>query len=129
MFIQNAPIIWFSKKQNTVQGDTFRSELVALRICKDFIVVLRYKLRVFGVILEVPVYVFCDNHGVVNNMIIPDSVLHRKHNSINYHSVHESVAADILQIGKDDRETNLDGLLTKIMAGQKHWDLCYHVYH
>jgi hypothetical protein len=30
IFIQNAPILWYSKKQNTVESNTFGSELVAL---------------------------------------------------------------------------------------------------
>ena len=33
-FIQNSPIILFSKKHNIVEAATFGSELVALRICK-----------------------------------------------------------------------------------------------
>ena len=70
MFIKNAPIIWFSKIQITVKADTFGSELVVFRICMDLIVALRYKLRMFGVRLESPAYVFCDNHRVVNNMSI-----------------------------------------------------------
>ena len=41
MFIQNTPIIWFSKKQNMLKAATFGSELVALRICKDLIVLLK----------------------------------------------------------------------------------------
>ena len=44
IFVQNALIIWFSKRQNTVESATFGSEFVALRICKDLIVALRYKL-------------------------------------------------------------------------------------
>ena len=38
IFVQNAPIIWFSKRQNTVKGATFGGELVAMRISKDLIV-------------------------------------------------------------------------------------------
>jgi hypothetical protein len=38
--IQNAPIIWFSKKQNTIEEATFGSEFVALRICKEMIMAL-----------------------------------------------------------------------------------------
>ena len=34
IFVQNAPIIWFSKRQNTVEAAIFGSEFVALRICK-----------------------------------------------------------------------------------------------
>ena len=41
IFVQNAPIIWFSKRQNTIELASFGSEFVALRICKDKIVALR----------------------------------------------------------------------------------------
>jgi hypothetical protein len=44
LFVQNAPIIWFSKRQNTVETATFGSEYVALRISKELIVALRYNL-------------------------------------------------------------------------------------
>ena len=37
--------------------------LVALRIFNYLTVALRYKLRMFGFILEGPVYVFCDSRG------------------------------------------------------------------
>ena len=100
VFIQKTPIICFSKKHNTVDADTFGSKLVVLMICKYLIVALRYKLWVFGVRLEGPAYVFCDNSGVVNKLSIPELVLHKKHNPINYHSVHEGAAGDILQVGK-----------------------------
>ena len=67
-----------------VETATFGSKLVVISIYKDFIVALRYKLHMFGVRLGVPAYVFCDNSGVVMNMSIPESVLHKKHNAINY---------------------------------------------
>ena len=125
IFVQNAPIIWFSKKQNTVEAATFGSEFVALRICKEMIVALRYKLRMFGVPIEGPANVFCDNRGVVKNVSIPESTLMKKHNAINYHAVREAVAAGIMRVGKEDGTTNLADLLTKVMTGQKRWDLCW----
>ena len=67
---------------------------------QGFIVLLKYKLRMFGVILEGPAYGFCDNCGVVKNMSNPESVLHKKHDLINCHSVCEAVVANILRIGK-----------------------------
>ena len=70
MLIQKTQTIWFSKRQNTVKVAAFGSELVAVMIHKDFIVVLRYKLNLFCFILEVPAYVFWDNSGVVKNMSI-----------------------------------------------------------
>ncbi len=44
IYVQNAPIIWFSKQQNTVESSSFGSEVVALRAAKDMLVLLRYKL-------------------------------------------------------------------------------------
>jgi hypothetical protein len=126
IFVQNALIIWFSKRQNTVESATFGSEFVALRICKDLIVALRYKLRMFGVPVDGPANVFCDNRGVVRNVSIPESTLMKKHNAINYHAVREAAAAGILRVGKEDGETNIADLLTKVLSGQKRWDICWH---
>ena len=67
LFVHNAPIVWFSKRQNTVEAATFGSDFVALRICKEFIVALCYKLHMFGVPLDGPADVFCDNRGLVMN--------------------------------------------------------------
>ena len=125
IFVQNAPIIVYSKRQNTVEAATFGSEFVALRICKELIVALRYKLRMFGVPIEGPANVFCDNRGVVKNASVPESVLMKKHNAINYHAVREAAAAKILRVGKEDTETNLADLFTKVLTGQRRWDLCW----
>jgi hypothetical protein len=76
----------------------------------------------FGVEVDGPANVFCDNHGVVKNVSIPESTLMKKHNAINYHAVREAVAAGILRVGKEDGETNLADLLTKVVMGQKRWD-------
>ena len=86
---------------------------------------LRTKLRLFGVPIEGPANVFCDNRGVVKNASIPESTLMKKHNSINYHAVREAAAADILRVGKEDGATNLADLLTKVLSGKKRWDLCH----
>ena len=61
-------------------------------------------------------------------MIIPASVLYKKRNLIQYHSVHEAVATDIILFSKDDGETNLEDLLTEVMNGQKRWDLCNYIF-
>jgi hypothetical protein len=85
-----------------VEAATFGSEMVALRISKVLIVAIRYKLMMFGVEVNGPANVFCDNHGVVKNVSIPELTLMKKHNAINYHVVREVVAAGILRVGKED---------------------------
>ena len=118
IFLQNAPIIWFSKRQNTVEAATFGSEFITLRICMELIVALRYKLRMFGVPLDGPADVFCENCGVVMNVSKPESTLQKKHNAINYHAVREAAAVGILRVGKEHGETNLEYLFTKVLTGK-----------
>ena len=40
IYVTNAPIIWFSKKQNNVESSTFGSEFTAMRIPRDLILAL-----------------------------------------------------------------------------------------
>jgi hypothetical protein len=67
-----------------VEAATFGSEMVALRICKELIIAIHYKLRMFGVEVDGPANVFCDNCGVLKSISIPESML-MKDNAINYH--------------------------------------------
>ena len=78
----------------------------------------------FGVPIDGPADVFCDNAGVVKNTSIPESTLKKKHNSINYHMVREAVAASILHIGKEDTMSNSVDLLTKVLPGPRRKELC-----
>ena len=110
-------------RQNTVEAVTFGGEFVALSICKELIVALRYKLHMFGVPLDGPTDVFCENRGVVLNANTLESISQKKHNVINYHAVREAAAAGILRAGKEDEETNLADLLTKVLTGQRRWYL------
>jgi hypothetical protein len=55
----------------------------------------------FGVPLEGPAQVFCDNYqGVVKNSSVPESVLTKKHNAVNYHAVREAAAAGVVKVCK-----------------------------
>jgi len=76
---------------------------------------LRYKLRMFGVPLDGPTNVFCDNEAVTKNATIPESTLKKKHNSIAYHRTREAVAAETIRVAKEDGVTNLADVLTKLL--------------
>ena len=119
VFIQNALMYSFSKKQNTVEASTYGSELVAMRQVRDKIIELRLKCKSIGLGLDGPADIYCDNQGVVKNTSIPESTLSKKHNAVNYHIVREAVAADAIRIGKEDTETNPADALTKLMPYSK----------
>ena len=121
IFLQNALMYSFSKKQNTVEASTYGSELVALRQVRDKIIELRLKCKSIGLPLDGPTDVYCDNQGVVKNTSIPESTLSKKHNAVNYHICRETVAADAMRVGKEDTETNCSDALTKLMPySRKH---------
>ncbi len=123
IFVQNAPKMWWSKKQNTVKLLSFGSEFVALCIAKEMIVALRYKLRMFGVPLRGPASILCHNQGVVKNASLPESALSKRHNTINYHSVREAVAAGIIRVGKEDGNTNLADVFTMALQRPQRYNL------
>jgi hypothetical protein len=113
IYLNRAPIIWYSKTQKTIETTTFGSEFVALRIATEQIKALRYKLRMMGVPIENAANVLVDNETVVKNSTIPSSTLQRKHNSICYHYICEAVAAKIIRIAHIPTDQNLADMLTK----------------
>jgi hypothetical protein len=52
LYVQNAPVAWYSKRQNMVEVATFGSDIIAFRICKELTVAMRYKLQMFGVPID-----------------------------------------------------------------------------
>lgn len=113
IYCNSAPVVWYSKRQSTVETSTFGSEFVALRIATELIISLRYKLRMLGIPVLGHANVFCDNQAVYTNVSRPESTLKKKHNSICYHRVREAVAAGIMLIYKVDTNYNLSDILTK----------------
>jgi hypothetical protein len=117
LFLNRAPIVWYSKKQNTVETSTFGAEFVALRIATEIIEATRYNLRMLGIPIDGACSMFCDNESVVKNSSIPESTLRCKHNAITYHRVREAAAANILRIGYIHSSTNLADMFTKPLPG------------
>jgi hypothetical protein len=112
-----APIIWFSKKQNTVETSSFGSEFTALRTAIEMIKGLRYKLRMLGVPLDGHAHICVDNQSVVFNTTIPESTLKKKCNAISYHFVREAIASGIGKVSYEPTTSNKADMLTKVQSG------------
>jgi hypothetical protein len=119
IFVNRAPVIWYSKRQNTVEVSTFGSEITAMKNAIELIEALRYKLRMFGVPIDGVTNIFCDNEAVTKNCSDPTSKLKKKHHSIAYHRNREAVAAGTCRITKEATETNLSDLFTKKLRHYK----------
>lgn len=127
IFCNRAPIIWYSKRQNTVETSTFGSEFIAAKIVVELIEGLRYKLRMFRIPIDGPPNVYCDNNSVVINSAKPESTLKKKHNTIAYHKVRESIAQGTICIAKEPGESNLADILTKPLPGPRMKMLIQHI--
>jgi hypothetical protein len=99
-----------------VECSTFGSEFVALRIAVEQLEALRYKLRMYGVPIDGPADVYCDNQSVVDSSSLPQRTLQKKHNAICFHKVREAAAMQVIRGAKIDGTENLADLFTKILA-------------
>jgi hypothetical protein len=82
IYLNTAPIVWFSKHQPTVESSVFGAEFVEMKNGIETCPGLRYKLGIKGVALTGPTFVYWDNMSVVHNTQRPESVLKKKSNSI-----------------------------------------------
>jgi hypothetical protein len=123
IFCNRAPVMWHSKRQNTVEASTFGSEFQAMKNAIELIESLRYKLCMFGVPIEGPTNVFCDNKAVYKITSLPESTLKKKHHSIAYHRCREAVAAETVRVTKEGTKTNLSDLFTKVLPQSRREEL------
>ena len=115
-----APIVFYSKKQGSIETSSFGSELSAMKTAVELIEGLRYKLRMMGVPLEGPTRVYADNMSVVHNCSKPESQLKKKSNSIAYHYVRERCAGrkPVCGISYVPTQDNLADMFTKSQPGE-----------
>ena len=120
IYIGMAPIVFYSKKQGSIETSSFGSELSAMKTAVELIEGLRYKLRMMGIPLEGPTRVFADNMSVVHNCSKPESQLKKKSNSIAYHYVRERCAGErpVCVISYVPTQDNLADMLTKSQPGE-----------
>ena len=76
-------------------------------------------MRMFGVPVEGPTNIFCDNKAVYKNCLMLESTLKKKHHSIAYHRNRKAAVAKTVRIAKEDSETNLSDVFTKLMNAPK----------
>ena len=61
IYLNNSPIYYLSKKQGSCETSTFGSEFVAMKSCCEYIRGLRYKLRMMGIPVTNPAFIYGDN--------------------------------------------------------------------
>jgi len=120
MFLNNTPILWYSKRQATVETSTYGSEMVAGRIAVEQAIDLRYILRMLGVEVRGATTLFGDNSSMITNTSLPHSTLKKRSNANAYHRVREAVAAGFIRMVHCGTKYNLADIGTKAMNGPGH---------
>ena len=67
IYVNTALVQGFSKKQSTVETSVFGAEFVAMKQGINALQGLRYKLRMMGIPISGPSYIYGDNMPVIHN--------------------------------------------------------------
>ena len=127
LLINNAPMLWCSKRQNTVEASTFCSEFITLRVGCEMNDGLRFKFCMMGIPIQGPTNTYCDNEVVVSNSSLVESILKKKQLSVCYHKVHKCYAKDAVYITYEPIATNLAGIYTVILSVEEKQKNLQHV--
>jgi hypothetical protein len=117
IMMNQAPIVWYSKRQPTVESSVFGAEFVAMKNGMEAVRGLRYKLRMMGVPLLGPSLIYGDNMSVIHNTQRPESMLKKKSNSICYHAIREAVAMGEIKTAHVSTHENPADICTKVLPG------------
>jgi len=85
----------------------------------EYVSGLRYKLRMMGITLDEPTFIFVDNQSVLANTANPTSSLKKMSNAIAYHFVCKGVARDKWRTAYINTHDNVADLLKKLLSGLK----------
>jgi hypothetical protein len=110
-------INWLSQKKPTIELSVFGAEFVAMKLGVEALQGIRYKLRMMGVPIAGPTYVYGDNMSVIHNTQWPESTLKKKNLSICYHAVHEAVAMGEILTSHVQTKNNFSDFMTKVTYG------------
>ena len=116
-----------------VVPSSFGAEFIAMKQCCEYLRGLRYKLRMLGIPVEGPSFIFGDNQSVLANTSVPESQIKKKSQSIAYHFIREGVARDEWRTSYVNTHDNESDLLSKVLPnGEKRRrfvrNLLHHIY-
>ena len=116
IYFNNSPIIWYSKRHNTVDNSTFSGKFIFIKTTTELVEALWYKLRMFDIPIEGPTNMFCNNEAVYKNASTPELILKKKNVSICYHKFKEAVSVGVDCIAKEGKATNLADVFANMLV-------------
>jgi hypothetical protein len=108
-----------TQETRLLEGRTFGSEFMAMKTVAKVNKGIRYKLRMMGIPIDGPSYVYGDNMSALHKTSNPESTL-KKSNPIAYHLVRDSIAMDEMRTGYVNTNENYSDLMTKsLLRGER----------
>ena len=127
--LNNAPVYWYSKKQGYVETSTFGSEFMAMKQAAEYLRSLRYKLRMFGIPVDGPAFIFGENQSVLANTSVPSSTPKKKSQSVAFYFFCEGCTRDEWRTSYIHTSMNMADLMIKPLSGNKRWDFVRKLLH
>jgi hypothetical protein len=84
---------------------------------------LKYTIRMMGIPLDGPAWMFGDNQSVLTSSTLPHSSLNKRHNALSYHRVREAVAAKVMYFMKIQGTVNVSDIFTKFLPWTDFWPM------
>ena len=84
IYFNNSLGIWFSNQYNTGESSIFGYKFLTLIIATEVLVSLKYKLRMFGILIDGTADVFKENQYVTKNTTSTHSFMNKRNNSIRF---------------------------------------------
>ncbi|KAL7460133.1 hypothetical protein ACHAXS_000598 [Conticribra weissflogii] len=82
VYLNNALISWYSKKQNTFEMYTFNTEFVAMETGVEIQQEIWHKLYIIGKPMDFALCIYRDSMSVMSNTSQSESVLQKKNNTM-----------------------------------------------
>ena len=100
------------------------AEFDAMKVGVEMLRAIWYELRMMGIPISWPSYIYEDNMLDIHNTSKPESTLKKKCNAIDYYAIHESMTVRESLTEHIRSEDNPAELLTKAVTGQKRKHFC-----
>ena len=108
-------------KMASIETSTFGSEFMAMKQATEYLCGLSYKLRILGIPVNEPLFVYGSNQPVLVNSSMTESTLEKKSQPIPFHFVRKGYTAYEWRTAYVNTSLNVANLAKTPFAGKKRW--------
>ena len=128
------PQLYSIKLVKYIPGNNIWIVIIAVETGTELVKGICYKLGMMWLLLHGEASIYCNKERYINNNLMLDSFLNKKHKFICYHNFKELCACTIIWIAFEIENTNPDDVFVNITPGTRnkylakvilHWGFVY----